>query len=248
VSEPRFYSIVLDAWFGLAAVTFLALQFVVAPYGRHARTGFGPAISSRTGWILMESPAALGVGACYVFGPRTALSAVFFALWEVHYAYRAFVFPFRLRSSRPMPVTVALSGAIFNVGNAYLIGRSITLYGHGAAWVRDPRFAIGVAVFFGGMATHLWADGVLRRLRRPGGPAYVVPASGLYRWISCPNYLGEMVEWFGWALATWSPAGLAFALFTVANLLPRALDHHRWYKESFPDYPPSRRAILPWVV
>ena len=247
VSEPKFYAILLDAWFGLAAVTFLLLQFVVAPYGRHARPGFGPAVSNRSGWIVMEAPAALGVAVCFVLGPRTALSAVFLVLWESHYAYRAFVFPFRLKSSRPMPVTVAIWGAIFNVGNAYLIGRSITLYGRDAAWVHDPRFAIGIVVFFAGMATHLWADGVLRGLRRPAGPAYVVPEIGLYRWISCPNYLGEMIEWFGWAMATWSLAGLAFALFTVANLMPRALAHDRWYRDTFPDYPASRRAIVPWV-
>jgi protein-S-isoprenylcysteine O-methyltransferase Ste14 len=63
--------------------------------------------------------------------------------------------------------------------------------------------------------------------------------------VSCPNYLGEIVEWFGWALATWSFGGLAFALYTTANLAPRALDHHAWYRRQFPDYPADRRALLP---
>jgi protein-S-isoprenylcysteine O-methyltransferase Ste14 len=66
--------------------------------------------------------------------------------------------------------------------------------------------------------------------------------------VSCPNYLGEMLEWFGWALATWSIAGLAFALYTVANLLPRALQHHRWYRAKFADYPADRKALVPYVI
>jgi protein-S-isoprenylcysteine O-methyltransferase Ste14 len=67
----------------------------------------------------------------------------------------------------------------------------------------------------------------------------------MYRWISCPNYFGEIVEWIGWAIATWSLAGLAFALWTAANLAPRAHSHHQWYRESFADYPQERKALVP---
>ena len=92
------------------------------------------------------------------------------------------------------------------------------------------------------------ADRTLRGLRRPGETGYKIPQGGLYRWVSSPNYLGEIIEWFGWALATWSMAGLAFALYTTANLAPRAIQHHRWYHEQFPDYPAERRALVPYVV
>ena len=39
--------------------------------------------------------------------------------------------------------------------------------------------------------------------------------------------------------------GLAFALFTACNLVPRAVSNHRWYLRQFPDYPPQRRVLLP---
>ena len=70
---------------------------------------------------------------------------------------------------------------------------------------------------------------------------------GAFELVSCPNYLGEILEWCGWALATWSWPGLAFALYTIANLAPRAVTHHRWYRETFPDYPPKRRALVPYL-
>ncbi|GIQ98336.1 MAG: hypothetical protein CM15mP4_1730 [Candidatus Neomarinimicrobiota bacterium] len=36
-----------------------------------------------------------------------------------------------------------------------------------------------------------------------------------------------------------------FALWTIFNLLPRALKHHAWYKDKFSDYPKDRKAIIP---
>jgi steroid 5-alpha reductase family enzyme len=89
------------------------------------------------------------------------------------------------------------------------------------------------------------ADHTLHNLREPGEAGYRIPEGGLYRWISCPNYLGEIVEWFGWAIATWSLPGLAFAVWATANLAPRAWANHRWYHEQFPDYPSGRRALVP---
>jgi hypothetical protein len=57
-----------------------------------------------------------------------------------------------------------------------------------------------------------------------------------------------LIEWAGWAVATWSLAGLAFFLFTFANLVPRAVANHRWYRSTFVDYPRERRAVIPWLV
>ncbi|HSJ85911.1 MAG TPA: hypothetical protein VK909_01800 [Anaerolineales bacterium] len=60
----------------------------------------------------------------------------------------------------------------------------------------------------------------------------------------CPNYFSEIMEWFGWALVTWSLPDLAFALWTFANLAPCAHAHHKWYREHFKDYPAERKALL----
>ena len=44
----------------LAVVTFVALLFIVAPYGgRHGRAGWGPTVPARVGWIVMEAPASI---------------------------------------------------------------------------------------------------------------------------------------------------------------------------------------------
>jgi protein-S-isoprenylcysteine O-methyltransferase Ste14 len=102
-------------------------------------------------------------------------------------------------------------------------------------------------LFAAGYIINRQSDGILRGLRRPGESGYKVTDRGFYRWVSCPNYLGEVVIWLGWALATWSPAGLVFAAWTVANLVPRAKANHAWYRANFPDYPPNRKALVPGI-
>ena len=106
----------------------------------------------------------------------------------------------------------------------------------------------GLALFAAGYFINQQSDHILLNLRKPGETGYRVPHGGLYRYVSCPNYLGELIEWSGFALLTWSPGALMFVIWTAANLVPRARTHHAWYKERFPDYPPERRAILPWLI
>ena len=57
------------------------------------------------------------------------------------------------------------------------------------------------------------------------------------------------MEWIGWAILTWSLAGVAFAVYTAANVGPRAFTNHRWYLEKFGDeYPKERRALIPFLL
>ncbi len=251
MQEALLYPFLVQAMFVLALVTFLALQFVTAPYGRHTRPGWGPTVRSRTGWFLMEYPAALGFLAVFLVGRHRGDPAAqaLLALWLLHYGYRGVVYPFRRRGAdRPMPLVIALMGASFNLFNGYLNARWVSGMHDYRDWLGDPRFLVGAALFLTGWAINLHADEVLRALRKPGEEGYAIPRGGLYRWVSCPNYLGEILEWTGWAIATWSLPGLAFAMFTFANLVPRAWAHHAWYRRTFPDYPPERRAVFPYVL
>jgi 3-oxo-5-alpha-steroid 4-dehydrogenase 1 len=235
----------------LAVVTFVVLCFIVAPYGRHGRRGWGPTVPARMGWVIMESPACILFFVFYLLGDHRfqLVPLIFLALWQLHYIQRVFVYPFLMRSSGRMPVAVMTMAMAFNLLNTWINARWISEYGlYATSWLADPRFMIGVVVFLGGMVLNLSSDRILRRLRKPGSGAYSIPYGGGYRFVSSPNYLGEMIEWTGWAIATWSPAGLAFALYTIANLAPRAVANHRWYRETFDDYPASRKALIPYLI
>lgn len=71
---------------------------------------------------------------------------------------------------------------------------------------------------------------------------------GLFEYISAANYFGEVVEWCGYALASWSIQGWAFAVFTFCVLFTRAQQHHKWYHEKFEDYPKFRKIMIPFLV
>ena len=235
----------------LGVATVLALVFVSAPYGRHTRAGWGPTLPVRWGWVLMELPCVVVFAAFFFTGEHSAslVPLVLLGFWQLHYLNRTFIFPFRLRAGdRRMPLLIPVLAIVFNVLNAWINARWIGHLGtYAADWLTDPRFVIGALVFLGGWAGNLHSDAVLRGLRAPGETGYKIPRGGLYRWVSAPNYLCEIVEWCGWALMTWSPAGLAFALYTAANLAPRAWSNHRWYQDKFEDYPEQRKALVPYL-
>lgn len=254
------YWIIFWCFSAFAAISFVWLQFVSAPYGRHLRDGWGPKINATLGWVIMEAPSPLVFFACWLAGePARRFSAaglIFLLLWETHYVYRTFIFPFRRRGGeREMPLSIALLSILFNLANAYLNARWLYTLGpeRQARWLLDPRFLSGVALFALGYWINHQSDQILFNLRKPGprdipgSSRYSIPYGGLFPFVSCPNYFGELVEWMGWALCTFSPAGLAFALASAANLVPRARTHHRWYRETFPDYPRERKAIVPLV-
>jgi 3-oxo-5-alpha-steroid 4-dehydrogenase 1 len=249
MTGARLFDVLVLAWLLLAIVVFALLFFVTAPYGRHVRRGWGPALSARLGWLVMEALSPLIFAACFVIGPHnhSAAAWTFLALWLAHYVHRAFVYPWMLRDAgRRMPWAVVGMGVAFNAVNAFTNGHWLFVAsGDHAGWPADPRFALGLVLFVAGFAVNRWSDAILRRLRAPGEIGYSIPQGGFFRWVSCPNYLGEIVEWCGWALATWSLPGLAFAVWTAANLAPRARANHRWYRERFADYPHERKALLP---
>lgn len=251
MSHDLFFRIVLIISLIVAVIVFPVLFRIAAPYGRYTRRGWGPQLPNWLGWLLMESVSSVLMVIMFLVGetPRTLTLVVFLLMWEAHYIHRAFIYPFTLRDQwKPMPVVVMLMGAVFNLGNAYLNGRYLfDLSGsrYQQHWLVSPQFIVGGLLFITGFAINRHADHTLRGLRAKGETGYKIPYGGLYRYISCPNYFGEIVEWFGWAIATWSIPGLAFALWTFANLAPRARAHHNWYHQNFKEYPAERKALLP---
>ncbi|KAM7463900.1 hypothetical protein LguiA_032021 [Lonicera macranthoides] len=173
----------------------------------------------------------------------------------LHYLHRTLIYPLRLLLSRRkttsgFPVTVAGMAFFFNLLNSYLQSRSVSHY---TDYDKDDkwfwwRFSGGLAVFLSGMAVNVKSDLVLVGLRGEGGGGYKIPKGGLFEVVSCPNYFGEIMEWLGWTLMTWSWAGFGFFLYTCANLLPRARANHVWYLEKFgEDYPKRRKAVIPFL-
>ena len=251
--EAVFYLNLLKVWAALGLVAFVLLLKIPAPYGRFAPASPGRqrGVPSNIAWAIMESPAVVFFTLLYVLGSQKGMTATAFLLiWNAHYLYRTVLYPRLLRSRSRVPGYIVCCAVLFNLINAYLqagfLFRIASPYPR--EWLVDSRFWIGGSLFASGLAVHIWTDRKLRQLREQGRAGYAIPNGGLFDLISCPNYFGEIIQWFGWAVLTWSAAGWVFAWWTFANLTPRALANHSWYREHFSDYPKSRKAILPFIV
>lgn len=246
-------NIIAIAW-TLLALAIVPKQFrTTAPYGRHTRTDWGPMISNQLGWCLMELVSLVVFAGLFLAGPnlKTAPMWVFFALWTAHYVNRSLIFPWRTHTQgKQMPLAIVGSAAGFNIVNAGLNGLYLGWYGdvYPAAWLTDPRFIVGLAIFAVGARINLWSDNKLIGLRADGKQGYSIPRGGLFERISCPNHFGEIIEWSGFALMCWNLPALSFAIWTAANLIPRAMSHHTWYRRTFTDYPADRRAVIPALL
>jgi hypothetical protein len=249
------YNIALWIWIAIASLTFLTLMFVRAPYGRHERPGWGPRISSRLGWIIMESPSVIVMSIFFgiyavKWGTTDWVAITFFIMWISHYSHRSFIWPVRAKvAHKMMPLSIVLFAIIFNGINTWFNAEWIYALNHPYPeyWFYGWKFRVGALIFISGMMINITSDNILFSLRNGENKGYSIPHEGLHKWVSCPNYLGEILQWIGWAIATWSLAGLSFALWTIANLAPRARANHIWYHEQFPDYPKNRKALIPGI-
>lgn len=239
-------------WIVLAIITFIALLKIIAPFGRHTSTKFGPTINNNLGWMIMELPSLITISYFYFTGKNdpNLVSGFIYGLWCIHYLNRSFIYPFRQRNkNKQMPLLIVGSAIFFNVVNGFFNGYYLGNFAdYEMSWFWSIPFLIGTTLFVVGMAINIRADNRLINLRQPGETSYRIPKGGLFNYISCPNLFGEMVEWTGYAILSWNPAALSFAIWTAANLLPRALAHHRWYRNKFDDYPEDRKAVIPFVL
>ena len=218
-------------------------------------------------WLISESRQS--------FGQLKPLQLMFTCLWMLHYIHRSLIYTLRAPAMAPTNTTVVLSAVIFNMCNAFLNGIAIAHDDFHS--VNTSRVIFGVFLFFLGMVINIHSDSILFGLRnhrihetaksKPrvtrrsastvvptnsvvvGTRTYYIPVGGLYTYVSGANYLGEIVEWIGWAIAVWNSAGFAFAFFTMANLIPRALSTHKWYLKTFKEkYPENRKAVIPFIL
>jgi hypothetical protein len=240
-------------WIAVALISFPFLLKVTQPYGRHVSEKWGAMISNKAGWIIQEAPSMIFLTIFFFIGNgvKSTASWFFWALWVLHYINRSIVYPLRSRTNnKKIPLAIVASAIFFNFVNGFLNG---TYLGNFAGdftgdYFTSPRFIIGFLIFLTGAIINNQADSTLINLRKPGETGYKIPQSFLFKFISCPNHFGEMIEWTGFAIMVGSLPAWSFALWTVVNLVPRSLDHHKWYIQKFADYPKDRKAVIPFIL
>jgi len=254
ISLQTFYLFLL-IMAAIAIVVFIALYHVKAGYGILLDKSWGITLSNKWAWMIMEAPVFIAMCWFWVMSPRKweLIPFVFFLLFQTHYLQRAFIFPWLIKGKSRMPVLIMLMGIVFNLANAFMQGQWIFFLAppemYTESWLGDPRFLAGTALFITGLVINIRSDGIIRNLRQEGDTNHYLPEKGLFRYVTCANYFGEIIEWMGFAVLTWSLSGFVFFLWTFANLVPRAHAIYKRYENEFSTemIRDPRKRIFPFI-
>jgi 3-oxo-5-alpha-steroid 4-dehydrogenase 1 len=245
----------------IAVFVFVTLFFETAGYGQFVTKKWGKSINNKAGWVIMEIPVVIIYIILWVTSDRLTETApiVFSLIFLTHYIQRTFIFPALIRGKDLMPWSIISFGMIFNTCNAVMQGAWIfwlapdTLYT--TAWLATPQFIIGTIIFFCGFIINLDADHIIRNLRpknETGANKFYIPKGGVFDIfkVTSPNYFGELTEWVGFAILTLSLPGLIFAVWTFANLFPRAYALRKWYIKTFGEEftKLNRKCMIPFIL
>lgn len=219
-----------------------------------AKSILGMQVPARVAWCVQESPAFLVPLICWIQAEHSssttfgATNKVLLGMFMIHYFQRSFIYALRVRG-KPAPLSLVMSCFMFCAGNGLLQGATLTKhYTFEDSHLYSPQFWAGLAMWAFGMFVNCQADNILINLRKPGETGYKIPRGGAFEWVSGANFFGEIIEWYGWGLAGGHGAGMAFGVFTMFNIAPRAYATHNWYLKKFPDYPKSRKAVVPYIL
>ncbi len=228
----------------LGICVFIVLQFVTPAYGMTYNTRWGISIRSNLGWFIMECPVFFFMLILYIISlslnikPFNIVTLTIFIFFEFHYFQRSFIFPLLMMGQSKMPISIIIIGAFFNTCNAFMQGGWLFFFcpddAYPISWFWSWQFIVGTIIFLFGMVMNLYSDRVIRHTRKDiTDNNYYIPYGWSFKWISSANYTGEILEWMGFAILTWSISGAVFLIWTCANIIPRSKSVYERYTQFF---------------
>lgn len=245
------------------AFTVVGSFFITAPYGRFSASNWGVLVPAKIAWFFMESPnlwvtlLILGVAHRNDIKLHSFANSTLLFCFILHYFNRSIIYPLRMHKPTPMPISVMLAAFFYCTWNGSTQAVSlIFVSSYDSSWTSTPQFKAGLVLFFIGFYLNNHSDSILLKMKQnirknPSNSKngkYGIPRGGMFNYVSCPNFLGEIIEWWGFALACSSLPSLAFAVYTTGFLASRAVQSHKWYNEKFDDYPQNRKAVFPFLL
>ena len=233
----------------------LIISIIRLPYGRYYDTNLQ--LRGGVTWFIMESPSLIiPLYLIYNFKDESTFltffsSKTFYLIpFLIHYCHRCLIYPLHMQSNS-MPLFTAMLGITYTTFNGYLQPKYIlSLSNSPMSSLSMLRYIVGITVFFIGMFINLQADYYLIKLskNKKFKGQYFIPRGYMFEYISCPNFFGETLEFFGYAICIWTLCGWGFFLQTFFTIIPRGYHHHQYYKDKFADYPPTRKAVIPFIL
>ena len=234
----------------LSILVMFYVAFFNIPYGKTYSKGksfLKVEISDRIAFMISHSTGPIFFVLMKLYFPNGDFFSFQSFLFIGHYIHRTLIYPwFRKSHSKKWPI----ESLIFYTATNFVIGSTaarvqifggskIPLWGELIITCLFICFAIGTAIH----------DYILCSLRSAGDRGYQIPQGLLFKWVSGPNYLLELLQWVSYAFFMPFNSGTAvFGLWLLVNISARAESNHQWYQNVFKTkYPVDRTAYLPFI-
>ena len=244
-----------DKFMQLALITSIAMlvfiTFKAIPYGKNYTRGTSLLrceVRDRLAVILANLPGPVIFLYAQLYYPNGDVLSVPSLVYLAHYAHRVLVYPwFRSRQSKPWPLESVIYFAVTNFIVGITFARALIFGGtKHPIWLQ--LILAGACVCFAICAgIH---DYKLCSLRTAGDSGYQIPQGLLFKWVSGPNYLMELLEWTVYLF--YLPFGFYMAvtgIWLLVNITGRAEANHDAYtKRLFKSrYPEDRCPYVPFI-
>ncbi|XP_076245144.1 polyprenal reductase [Calliopsis andreniformis] len=101
--------------------------------------------------------------------------------------------------------------------------------------------------------TQLKANYILRSLRKDKGnktnsAVYKIPHGGLFEYVSGALHITEMIIYLTLSIILWKSITFhCVLLWVLVNQISTAVLTHKWYLQTFKNYPTSRKILIPYL-
>ncbi|XP_048326985.2 uncharacterized protein LOC125421678 [Ziziphus jujuba] len=206
-------------------------------------------LSSRTGMLLLYTPAFLAAFSSFLFFPINGGDIRFLLLSSalaLHFFKRDFEVLFVHRYSGGMVLD-----SVIVITLSYFLSTVSMIYAQNLTQgLPDPPIDLkypGVVLFLVGMFGNFYHHYLLSQLRGKGEKEYKIPKGGLFGLVICPHYLFEIMIFVGVSFISQTLYAFSFTAGTIFYLMGRSYATRRWYLSKFEAFPQHVKALVPFV-
>jgi len=224
--SEEFYVGMIQVLLAFMVFSFLTMTLggQTAFYGRYSTNRLGKTVNGRLDWYG-HGLSLFSMAYVYFFLSKPECTGNLINLWLaalyiLHYVNRSFIFGLRIKNPKPIPLVILCMTSGFCAVNGWLQAMWLMrFHPYQFEWMRSFMFVTGNILFFLGMYVNQKSDIMLTQLRKPGEHGYKIPRGFLFEYVSAPNFGGEIIEWFGFAMACgFTPPSAFFAVSTLLNI------------------------------
>ncbi len=239
----QFFNIFVIGWTFLSLVslpTVLNLNREIVPKLIPPKKNINP------GFILPGLLSIIVFATVFLSGnhAKTEITWIFFSFWIIHFTVKI-VFNLinpshhetQIANTKMLSAIVSINALI----NGYCLGWLWPAYA--VSWMQNMAFISGSLILGLGFLIQITAN--IRMTPKKNETDAL--DSGLHKIVFCPGYLGEILQWGGFAMITWNSSAAAAFCWMLATLLAQATSQKHKYLLQFPELPATRKALIPFI-